>query len=60
MLPQWTASFYPSLGLVVHRITKWLRLEEPSGANPLLQQGHLQQVTQDQVQIAFEYLQEGY
>lgn len=34
MLPQWTASFYPSLGLVVHRITKQLRLEEPSGATP--------------------------
>lgn len=38
-----------------HRILQWLRLEGTSG--PSAKQGHLEQVSQDCVQVGFEYLQ---
>ena len=45
-----------------YRITEPLRLEEASGdhvVQPLLKQGHPEEVVQDHVQVAFEDLQEG-
>ena len=41
----------------IHRITEWFRLQGTSDPTPLLKQGHVEQVAQDHVQMAFEYLQ---
>jgi len=43
-----------------HRMVEVVReLWRSSGSPPLLRQGHLEQVTQAYVQMAFEYLQRG-
>lgn len=40
-----------------YRITEWLGLERTAGDHP--RQGHLQQVTQEQIQVGLECLQRG-
>lgn len=42
-----------------HRMTEWLRSLEVIWSSPVLKQGHLQQATQDHVQMAFKYLHGG-